>query len=169
MRFSDIHMIMIGEEGEYGRRLVRYLETHLSTAIRVYHFTTTESFLAFKERDIPVEAGTLNVHFWQYGKDFRFLVASEIQAPAEETVRRPKMKLLGHDGNIFSIMGDARRLLVRNGQSKEADEMFQRVQDSGNYYQALGIISEYVETELSVPKQEKEKPHRKPEKGGTSR
>lgn len=34
MRFSDIHMIMIGEEGEYGRRLVRYLETHLSTAIR---------------------------------------------------------------------------------------------------------------------------------------
>ena len=61
-------------------------------------------------------------------------------------------------------MGDARRLLVRNGQSKEADEMFQRVQDSGNYYQALGIISEYVETELSVPKQEKEKPHRKPEK-----
>ena len=123
----------------------------------------------FEQRDIPVEAGTLNVHFWQYGKDFRFLVASEIQAPAEETVRRPKMKLLGHDGNIFSIMGDARRLLVRNGQSKEADEMFQRVQDSGNYYQALGIISEYVETELSVPKQEKEKPHRKPEKGGTSR
>ena len=50
MRFSDIHMIMIGEEGEYGRRLVRYLETHLSTAIRVYHFTTTERFLAFKER-----------------------------------------------------------------------------------------------------------------------
>ena len=48
MRFSDIHMIMIGEEGEYGRRLVRYLETHLYTAIRVYHFTTTESFLAFK-------------------------------------------------------------------------------------------------------------------------
>ena len=48
-------------------------------------------------------------------------------------------------------------------------QMFQRVQDSGNYYQALGIISEYVETELSVPKQEKEKPHRKPEKGGTSR
>ena len=66
-------------------------------------------------------------------------MASEIQAPAEETVRRPKMKLLGHDGNIFSIMGDARRLLVRNGQSKEADEMFQRVQDSGNYYQALGL------------------------------
>ena len=84
-------------------------------------------------------------------------------------MRRPRMKLLGHDGNIFSIMGDARRLLVGNGQGREADEMFQRVQSCGNYYQALGIISEYVETELSVPRLEKEKPHKKPEKGGTSR
>ena len=58
---------------------------------------------------------------------------------------------------------------MRNGQGREADEMFQRVQSCGNYYQALGIISEYVETELSVPRQEKEKPHKKPEKGGTSR
>ena len=128
----------------------------------------------FEQRDIPVEEGNLNVHFWQCGKDFRFLVASEIQDPAEErkaeeTVCRPKMKLLGHDGNIFSIMGDARRLLVRNGQGKEADVMSQRVHNCGNYYQALGIISEYVETELSVPRQEKEKPHKKPEKGGTSR
>lgn len=128
----------------------------------------------FEQRDISVEDGNLNVHFWQYGKDFRFLAASEIQDPAEErktekTMCRPKMKLLGHDGNIFSIMGDARRLLVRNGQGKEADEMFQRVQNCGNYYQALGIISEYVETELSVPRSEKEKPHKKPEKGGTSR
>ena len=128
----------------------------------------------FEQRDIPVEDGNLNVHFWQCGRDFRFLAASEIQAPAEErkveeTVRRPRMKLLGHDGNIFSIMGDARRLLVGNGQGREADEMFQRVQCCGNYYQALGIISEYVETELSVPRSEKEKPHKKPEKGGTSR
>lgn len=128
----------------------------------------------FEQRDIPVEDGNLNVHFWQCGRDFRFLAASEIQAPAEErkveeTVRRPRMKLLGHDGNIFSIMGDARRLLVGNGQGREADEMFQRVQSCGNYYQALGIISEYVETELSVPRLEKEKPHKKPEKGGTSR
>ena len=58
---------------------------------------------------------------------------------------RPKLKLLGHDGNIYSILGDARRLLLRNGQSKEASEMTERVNQSGNYYQALGIISEYVE------------------------
>ena len=50
----------------------------------------------FEQRDIPVEDGNLNVHFWQCGRDFRFLAASEIQAPAEErkveeTVRRPRM------------------------------------------------------------------------------
>lgn len=28
MDFADIHTIIIGEEGEYGRRLVRYLENH---------------------------------------------------------------------------------------------------------------------------------------------
>ena len=60
------------------------------------------------------------------------------------------MKLLGQDGNIFSILGRAGRLLRQNGQSKQAEEMFQRVQDSGDYYKALGIISEYVQTELSA-------------------
>ena len=62
---------------------------------------------------------------------------------------RPKLKLLGHDGNIFSILGDASRLLRRAGMSEQANEMADRVYKSGNYYEALGIISECVETELS--------------------
>ena len=33
---------------------------------------------------------------------------------------------------------------------EQAKEMIARVQKSENYYQALNIISEYVETELSV-------------------
>lgn len=78
--------------------------------------------------------------------------------------KRPKMKLLGHDGNIFSIMGDAKKLLCRNGQGKEAEEMYRRVKESGNYYKALGIISEYVETELSTP-QKPERHKKKPERG----
>lgn len=126
----------------------------------------------FEQRDIRVEGGLLNVHFWQGGNRFQFRQATvqETQAAAKEkTVSRPKLKLLGHDGNIFSILGDARQLLRANGQSQEADEMMHRVQDSGDYYKALGIISEYVETELSVPKTENEKPSQKPEKGETCR
>ena len=67
----------------------------------------------------------------------------------EQKQSRPKLKLLGHDGNIFSILGDAARLLRRAGMSGQANEMADRVYKSGNYYEALGIISEYVETELS--------------------
>ena len=36
MDFSDIRTIIIGEAGEYGKRLVRYLEIHLSSAVRVW-------------------------------------------------------------------------------------------------------------------------------------
>ena len=62
---------------------------------------------------------------------------------------KPKMELIGHDGNIFSIMGRASRLLKQAGMREEANEMWNRVTSSGSYDEALHIISEYVETELS--------------------
>lgn len=64
---------------------------------------------------------------------------------------RPEMELVGQDGNIFSLLGSASRILKRAGMQEEATEMFARVQESGDYYAALGIISEYVQTELSDP------------------
>ena len=75
----------------------------------------------------------------------------------EQRPARPKMALVGQDGNIFGILGRASRLLKQAGQSKQADEMFQRVTSSGSYNEALCIISEYVETELSVDIAEKNK------------
>ena len=74
----------------------------------------------------------------------------------EQRPARPKMALVGQDGNIFGILGRASRLLKQAGQSKQADEMFQRVTSSGSYNEALCIISEYVETGLSTaPKPQK--------------
>ena len=64
--------------------------------------------------------------------------------------KRPKMKLAGMDGNIFFILGKASQLLKRSGQPEQAKEMTDRVYRSGDYGKALSIISEYVETELSV-------------------
>jgi len=60
-------------------------------------------------------------------------------------------ELLGQDGNIFAILGRASALLKQAGMKEQADEMFQRVTASGSYEQALNIISEYVETELTPP------------------
>ena len=78
----------------------------------------------------------------------------------EQVPQKPRMKLLGQDGNIFGIMGRASRLLKRAGQHEQADEMVSRVTACGDYYEALNIISEYVETELS-PKSEPKKSHKK--------
>lgn len=120
----------------------------------------------FEQQDIPVDGGNLNVSFWRY-HDFQIQIRpiTKSAKKQEKKLSHPKMKLLGHDGNIFSILGDAKRLLVRNGQRNEADEMFERVKESGNYYQALGIISEYVETELSDPRQKKKEKTKKTVRG----
>lgn len=114
----------------------------------------------FEQQDIPVEDGVLNVHFWN-SDYFRMDILHKIPEQIKpECAVKPKLKLLGHNGNVFSILGDASRLLKQNGQPEAAKEMFDRVTSSKSYEQALAIISEYVETELSrdtdQPKPEKQ-------------
>ena len=74
---------------------------------------------------------------------------------------RPLCHLLGQDGNIFYLMGIAARVLRQNGMAAEAKEMQTRIMggDCHSYEEALGIISEYVETELSgnIPTKNKKK------------
>ncbi len=74
--------------------------------------------------------------------------------------QKPKMELLGRDGNIFSLMGVASQLLQRAGMAEQNREMIERVTSCDDYYKALNIISEYVETELS-PKIEPKKSTKK--------
>lgn len=69
--------------------------------------------------------------------------------------QKPKMELLGQDGNIFAILAQASKLLKNAGMKEQSEEMFSRVISSGDYYEALRIVSEYVETELSVPAEPK--------------
>ena len=106
----------------------------------------------FEQWEIYTEDGTLYVHFWNEDSFSFEVVPVQPAEPAKEppVPKRPKMKLAGMDGNIFSILGKAARLLRENGQPEQAKEMADRVYQSGDYHQALSIISEYVETELSV-------------------
>ncbi|MDE6456255.1 MAG: hypothetical protein K2L38_10205 [Dysosmobacter sp.] len=83
--------------------------------------------------------------------------------------QKPKMELAGHDGNIFSIMGRASMLLKEAGMREQIDEMFQRCEASGSYDNALSIISEYVDTELSAPPIEPKKTHKKKGKSAYER
>ena len=121
---------------------------------------------SLEQREIKVDGGELYLHFYVgAGSDFQI----QVKAPEngvqekqpEQKPSRPELKLLGHDGNIFSTLGDAARLLRRAGMSEQANEMADRVHKSSNYYEALGIISEYVETELSPPQKENKKTKKK--------
>ena len=78
----------------------------------------------------------------------------------EQVQQKPKMQLIGEDGNIFAILGCASGLLKDAGMKAQSDEMFERVTACGDYYEALNIISEYVDTELSGHTQPK-KTHQK--------
>lgn len=61
-------------------------------------------------------------------------------------MEKPKCKLIGEDGNIFNLMGIASLTLKRNGMSKEATEMVNRVTtEAHSYDNALCIIGEYVD------------------------
>lgn len=102
----------------------------------------------FEQRDIRVDDGTLAVHFWQED-GFKMTPSFEKNPKLEKNSLRPKMQLIGQDGNIFAIMGRASRLLKNAGQSDKAKEMCDRVTASQSYSEALNIVSEYVETELS--------------------
>ena len=61
--------------------------------------------------------------------------------------KKPRCKLVGSDGNIYALLGVASRALKNNGQREDAENMRERVFASGSYYEALGIITEYVDDE----------------------
>ena len=113
----------------------------------------------FEQQEIQTGDGVLYVHFAEEPFDFIVEQVQGTETSKEQPVpKRPKMKLAGQDGNIFAILGRASRLLKENGQPQQATEISSRVYQSGDYYKALNIISEYVETELSEkvpPKQKK--------------
>lgn len=56
-------------------------------------------------------------------------------------------KLIGEDGNIFSILGRVSRTLKEDGKEEQAKEVRERVMASSSYGEALQIIMEYVEVE----------------------
>ena len=64
----------------------------------------------------------------------------------QQAAEKPDCELIGHDGNIFNLMGIASRTLKQNGMTEQAQEMYERITGGGchDYYQALGVIGEYV-------------------------
>lgn len=60
-------------------------------------------------------------------------------------MNKPKVKLVGQDGNIFNILGIASRALKKAGYADEAKEMQTKVFASDSYQEALAIVLQYVD------------------------
>jgi hypothetical protein len=59
--------------------------------------------------------------------------------------KKPKVKLVGKNGNVFNLMGICASALKKAGQPAEAKEMLAKIMKSGSYHEALGIMGEYCE------------------------
>ena len=58
---------------------------------------------------------------------------------------KPRLKLIGEDGNVFFILGKATREARRAGWSKEKIEKFQKEAMSSDYDHALQTCMDYFE------------------------
>jgi hypothetical protein len=60
---------------------------------------------------------------------------------------KPTVKLVGEDGNAFSIMGRVKKALRRAGADQEYIEKYLSEATSGDYDHLLVVSMEYVEVE----------------------
>ena len=60
--------------------------------------------------------------------------------------QKPKVKLIGKDGNAFFILGTVRKALVKNGMEQEAKEFMEKA-TSGDYDNLLKVVMDYVDVE----------------------
>ena len=58
---------------------------------------------------------------------------------------KPKVKLIGKDGNAFAIMGEVRKALKRAGFTKEVIDEYTNKAMSGDYNNLLAVTMEYVD------------------------
>lgn len=72
---------------------------------------------------------------------------NEVPKPKEETKMdsKPTCKLIGTDGNVFSIIGLVSKSLKKAGMDNKAKEFTEKAFKSGSYDAVLCLCSEYVE------------------------
>ena len=63
----------------------------------------------------------------------------------KEPLNKPTVKLIGEDGNAFSIMGHVKQALRRAGADKEYIDAYLNKATAGDYNHVLGVTMEYVD------------------------
>lgn len=73
-------------------------------------------------------------------------LADVIVKGKEQFVPKPTVKLIGEDGNAFSIMAKVARALRRTGHPELAERYLDEAK-SGDYDNLLAVTMEYVDVE----------------------
>lgn len=60
-------------------------------------------------------------------------------------MKKPTVKAIGEDGNIFSIMAKVKEALVKADQREQWEELLDKIENSHSYNQALACCMEYVD------------------------
>lgn len=63
-----------------------------------------------------------------------------------ETKKKPRVKLIGEDGNSFAILGKVKRALIKAGMHEEAERYIQEATAS-DYNNLLAVTNRYVDVE----------------------
>ena len=66
-------------------------------------------------------------------------------ATQDQEFKKPTVKLVGEDGNVFNIIGIVTRALKKAGYPEKAEEFKTRAMSSGSYEEVLQLLFEYVE------------------------
>jgi hypothetical protein len=62
-------------------------------------------------------------------------------------IPKPTVKLIGQDGNAFSIMGRVKKALMQAGADKEYIDKYLKESTAGDYSYLLAVSMEYVNVE----------------------
>ena len=65
----------------------------------------------------------------------------------KEPITKPTVKLTGHDGNAYSIMGRIKQALKRAGADKEYIDKYLKEATSGDYDNLLVVSMQYADVE----------------------
>jgi hypothetical protein len=64
-----------------------------------------------------------------------------------DEMHRPKVKLIGEDGNAFMILGKTIRALRKAGYPQAEIDRYRNAATSGDYDHLLGVTMEWVDVE----------------------
>ncbi len=60
-------------------------------------------------------------------------------------LKKPTVKLVGKDGNVFNLLSICVNALNKAKQKQQAKELTEKVFSSGSYHEALGLMCQYCE------------------------